>query len=258
MGSGVAVVQDRALEAEADRLGQRAASHRIELQAKLAPGAVQPSPVRISAPISAGPGSYRLNAGTGGRQVGSVMVHARDRASVEVTDLGVDLAHREHGIGKMLVESAARTGLQFGKSKVTLAAQDNGSGHLKQWQAYGLYAGRRHPARLPRLEAPISRLVAGSAQRKVAWSSLAPFRRWNSAASPTSTGQSKIVPRRSSRVLLSQEFTLKQKEISRQDHIARELDKLLLPGQLLEGGIDRSRESRVDGTGRRHKLETTH
>ena len=89
--------------------------------------------MRISAPISAGPGSFRLTAGAGGRQIGSVMVHARDKASVEVTDLGVDPAHREHGIGKLLLASAARTGLQSGKSKVTLAAQDNGSGKLTRW-----------------------------------------------------------------------------------------------------------------------------
>src|SRR5271168_3340725 len=36
LGSGVAVVQDHALEAEADRLGQRAASHRVAAQPKLA------------------------------------------------------------------------------------------------------------------------------------------------------------------------------------------------------------------------------
>lgn len=39
LGSGLAVIQDHALEAEADRLGQRAAAHRAEVQAKLAPGA---------------------------------------------------------------------------------------------------------------------------------------------------------------------------------------------------------------------------
>jgi ribosomal protein S18 acetylase RimI-like enzyme len=60
-------------------------------------------------------------------------VHAREKASVEVTDLGVDPAHRQHGIGKLLLASAARTGLQSGKSKVTLAAQDAGSGRLTQW-----------------------------------------------------------------------------------------------------------------------------
>jgi hypothetical protein len=37
LGSGLAVVQDHALEAEADRLGHRAAAHRVEVQAKMAP-----------------------------------------------------------------------------------------------------------------------------------------------------------------------------------------------------------------------------
>jgi hypothetical protein len=104
LGSGLAVVQDHALEAEADRLGHRAAAHRIEVQAKLMPGAVPPSaPVRISPPVSAGPGSYRLTAGAGGRQVGSVIVPARDKGAVEVTDLGVDQTQRGQGIGQMLV-----------------------------------------------------------------------------------------------------------------------------------------------------------
>jgi hypothetical protein len=80
LGSGLAVVQDHALEAEADRLGQRAATYRVEVQAKLMPGAGQ---VRISTAISAEPGSYRLTADARGRQFGSVMVHARDRASIQ-------------------------------------------------------------------------------------------------------------------------------------------------------------------------------
>ncbi|HYK01927.1 MAG TPA: DUF4157 domain-containing protein [Thermoanaerobaculia bacterium] len=37
-GSGVAVVQDHALEAEADRMGHRAAAHQPPAQAKLVPG----------------------------------------------------------------------------------------------------------------------------------------------------------------------------------------------------------------------------
>jgi GNAT superfamily N-acetyltransferase len=173
MGSGVAVVQDRALEAEADRLGQRAATS-PPIQAK--PAAAPPmsparpaSPVRISAPIKAGPASYRLTAGTEGRQIGSVMVHARDKASVEVTDLGVDPAHREHGIGKLLLASAARTGLQSGKSKVTLAAQDNGSGHLTQWyKGMGFTQTGVNQRGYPQLEAPIGRVLAGTAQRQKA------------------------------------------------------------------------------------------
>ena len=176
VGSGIAVVQDHALEAEADRLGQRAAAHRVAAQPKMTPGVAPPSSpalpssrVRISAPISAGPGSYRLTAGAGGRQIGSVMVHARDKASVEVTDLGVDPAHREHGIGKLLLASAARTGLQSGKSKVTLAAQDNGSGHLTRWyKGMGFAQTGVNQRGYPQLEAPIGRVLAGTAQRRQA------------------------------------------------------------------------------------------
>jgi ribosomal protein S18 acetylase RimI-like enzyme len=168
LGSGLAVVQDHALEAEAERLGQRAAAHRVETQAKMMPGVAQPSsPVRISPPISTGPGRFRLTAGAGGRPVGSVMVHQRDKGTVEVTDLSVDEAQRGHGIGQMLVASAAKTGLQFGKSKVTLAAQDGGSGHLTQWyKGMGFTQIGVNSRGFPQLEAPINRLVGASAQRK--------------------------------------------------------------------------------------------
>ena len=55
LGSGIAVVQDRALEAEADRLGHRAAVHRLGIQAKMIPGAVQPStPARTFSPSLVG------------------------------------------------------------------------------------------------------------------------------------------------------------------------------------------------------------
>jgi GNAT superfamily N-acetyltransferase len=171
LGSGIAVVQDHVLEAEADRLGRHAAAHRVAAQPKTPPGAVQPSaPVRISQPVAAGPGSYRLTAGAGGRQVGSVMVHARDRGMVEVTDLGVDQTQRGRGIGQMLVASAAKAGQQFGKSKVTLAAQDKGNGHLTQWyKQTGFTQTGVNQRGFPQLEAPIRRVLAGTAQRKVAW-----------------------------------------------------------------------------------------
>lgn len=111
------------------------------------PAAAQSSaPVRISPPISAGAGTYRLIAGAGGRQVGSVMVHAHDKDTVEVTDLHVAEAQRGQGIGRMLLTSVARTGAQFGRSKVTLAAQDTGTGHLDSMvQGHGVRAGRREP-----------------------------------------------------------------------------------------------------------------
>jgi ribosomal protein S18 acetylase RimI-like enzyme len=169
LGSGLVVVQDTGLEAEADRLGRHAAAHRFAAQPKMGPGMAQPSaPVRISPPISTGPGSYRLTAAvSGGRPAGSVMVHARDKGVVEVTDLHVAEAQRGHGIGQRLLASAARTGQQFGRSKVTLGSQDNGSGHLTRWYKGMGFAqvGVNHRG-FPQLEAPINRLVAASAQRK--------------------------------------------------------------------------------------------
>ncbi|HLW69003.1 MAG TPA: GNAT family N-acetyltransferase [Candidatus Binataceae bacterium] len=170
LGAGVAVVQDRALEAEADCLGHRAAAHRLAMQPKLKPGAAQPSaPARISAPVNVGPGSYRLTAGDGGRQVGSVMVHARDRASVEVTDLGVDPDHREHGIGQLLLASAARTGQRFGKSKMTLAAEDNGSGRLTHWyKGMGFAQVGMNRQGYAQLEAPIGRVISAVMQNSFA------------------------------------------------------------------------------------------
>ena len=52
-GSGVAVVQDQALEQEADRLGQRAAAHRVDVQAKMMPGGA--AGARIAQPKGAVP-----------------------------------------------------------------------------------------------------------------------------------------------------------------------------------------------------------
>jgi ribosomal protein S18 acetylase RimI-like enzyme len=170
-GSGVAVVQDHALEAEADRMGQRAALQ--PMMPRRAPTAgtpvqrkpvVQPKPVyRVSGPVRSGHDSFRIVAGAqGGSNVGSVMVHARDKSSIELTDLGVDPAHRQRGVGTILMSSALKTGQQLGKSKVTLAAQDSGSGHLTRWYERMGFSrvgvnGRGYAV----LEAPIARVLAG-------------------------------------------------------------------------------------------------
>jgi Domain of unknown function (DUF4157) len=55
LSTGLAVVQDHALEAEADRLGQRAAAHRVAAQAKMRSRAARPAMLRISPPINGGP-----------------------------------------------------------------------------------------------------------------------------------------------------------------------------------------------------------
>jgi GNAT superfamily N-acetyltransferase len=174
---GTAINDDAALEREADVMGGRALQLNASLHASSptpfaaaqghGPAAVQRSATaRVSAPIPAGGSSYRLIAGEGGQQVGSVMVHAGDSAAIEVTDLGVDQAHREQGIGTQLLASAARTGLQLGKAKVALAAQDTGSGRLIQWyKRMGFAQVGVHPSGHPRLEAPIGRVAGGVVQR---------------------------------------------------------------------------------------------
>ena len=161
----------------------------VAAQGKMQPAAAQSSaPVRISPPISAGAGTYRLIAGAGGRQVGSVMVHAHDKDTVEVTDLHVAEAQRGQGIGRMLLTSVARTGAQFGRSKVTLAAQDTGTGHLTQWyKGMGFAQVGVNPRGYPRLEAPINRLT-GIAQRQEIPCFRRPLRAMLSTGSRTQPG----------------------------------------------------------------------
>jgi ribosomal protein S18 acetylase RimI-like enzyme len=183
-GSGVAVVQDHALEAEADRLGMRAAMHRAPVQAKQAPGAPSPQQgtrlqrfaepaggagVRISAPMPAGNGSYRLSASAGSASIGSVMVHTRDGGAAHITDLEVSHGHRDQGVGKMLLASAARTGMAHGKGRVSLHADDNGSGKLNRWyQSIGFAEQGARRKGQPRLEAAAIRVAGAAAQRSIA------------------------------------------------------------------------------------------
>jgi GNAT superfamily N-acetyltransferase len=213
LGAGLAVVQDHALEAEADRLGQHAVACRVPVQAKRRSGAALPATsVRISPPISAGPGRYRLTAGAGGRQVGSVMVHARNRSAIEVTDLGVDAAERGHGIGRLLVASAARTGLNLGRSTMTLAAQDNGNRRLTQWyraMGFAQVGVNRHG--FPQLEAPIGRVLAGVAQRKRGWGSSGTIQAMRVDSALEDLARPKV-------------FKLPEKQVAAQDEIVRQLN----------------------------------
>jgi Domain of unknown function (DUF4157) len=91
LGSGLAVVQDNALEAEADRLGRRAAAHRVAIQARLRRSMAQ--------------------------RVRSVTVHGREKRVGALSDLSVSGAKHVHGIGgRMVTSSTAKPGIQFGKS----------------------------------------------------------------------------------------------------------------------------------------------
>jgi ribosomal protein S18 acetylase RimI-like enzyme len=191
-GAGVAVVQDHGLEAEADRMGQRAAAHAHTVQGKPGPVAPPPAPRRaayvvtrsargsipgtvqrsaptqVSGMMPLGHGSYRISVGAGGHEVGSVMVHDRGKAAIEVTDLAVDPAFRKQGLGGVLMASAARAGLQLRKAKVTLASQDNGTGRLTAWyKKMGFAPTGANRRGYPVLEAPISRALSGVAQGRM-------------------------------------------------------------------------------------------
>ena len=156
-GNGVSVVQDHALEAEADRLGARAAMFRAPVQAKMASGG---GPVRLSPPRSLGANRYRVSAGVGGREVGSAVLHLQGAASLHVTDLGVDSAHRDQGIGRMLLAQAAKAGQRLGRGIVTLASEDKGTGRLTNWYRSMGFQQRGVNARgLAELAAPVGRLI---------------------------------------------------------------------------------------------------
>jgi hypothetical protein len=66
LGTGLAVVQDTALEAEADRLGQRAAAHRVAPGANQTSRPAQRRSVGIAPPTSAGPRRNQLMASSNG------------------------------------------------------------------------------------------------------------------------------------------------------------------------------------------------
>jgi len=167
-GTGVAVVQDHALEAEADRMGARAASHQVSQAKSASPFVQRSAQMQVTRPMKVGAGSYRIAANAGGQSIGSVMVHSRDESSIEVTDLGVDASHRKQGVGSALLESALRAGIEMGKTKVVLSSQDNGTGQLTEWYKRMGFAQAGHDGRgLTKLEAPIGRVMAGVAQGKM-------------------------------------------------------------------------------------------
>jgi len=169
-GSGIAVVQDPALESEAERMGTQAAMHVPLMQAKMAKAnSLQRAvPPHVSGPMKVRDGIHKITVAQDGRQTGSVMVHSKDRATIEVTDLGVDTPHRGKGLGQKLLASALRAGLRLGKKRVSLGVDDNGSGRLAKWykQMGFRQTGVDHEGR-PRMEAPINKVLSGVAQGRM-------------------------------------------------------------------------------------------
>jgi ribosomal protein S18 acetylase RimI-like enzyme len=197
LGSGIAVIQDQALEAEAETMGQQAAAHAVTAQAKKAfperaatPGARHVSlpaiarpaaspditrgaaqrstSVNVSGMMPVGNGRYRIVMGARGQQIGSVMVHNHGESGIEVTDLAVDPSHRKRGLGGVLMASAARAGNQLGKTRITLASRDSGTGRLTVWyKNMGFSQVGVNKLGYQVLEAPIRRVLSNVAQRRM-------------------------------------------------------------------------------------------
>ena len=120
-------------------------------------------PERVKVSESSGPdrsAGHRLVARADGKTIGSVAVHERDRTAIEVSNLRVAPEHRQHGYGRDLLASAARTGERLGKSVVALSSQDDGSGHLDAWyRSMGFRAAGATPGGHVHFEAPTRRLA---------------------------------------------------------------------------------------------------
>lgn len=151
------VVQDRALEAEADRNAQRVAQ-------SAAPGrSVQAAPagITVTNPVRVGPGRFSLKAHAAGREVGSVIVNSARGLAAEITDLTVAPDHRHRGVGAQLMAAASRAGQAQGKTTVALSAQDDGSGRLTRWYGgLGFDQVGRDPKGHARMQAPVGRVTA--------------------------------------------------------------------------------------------------
>lgn len=196
LGSGVAVVQDPGMEAEAERMGMRIAmlpdppSASKGAQAKPAPGSSLGAPAagfhaplphsasagaQPKAPGGAKPspgGNYwvsrqsldrgrtRLEVHRGGQSVGHLDVFSEE-GKARVYNLKVDPAFRGQGAGGALLKAAARTGASMGYQRLSLDSEDNGSGRLTRWyQEEGFSRVGTNSRGMAVLEAPAQALMA--------------------------------------------------------------------------------------------------
>jgi GNAT superfamily N-acetyltransferase len=138
-GSGVAVVQDHALEAEADRSGRMAAASKpaIALHSAL-PASVpnppagapvisrKPTPAPLYAlrpPAPAGSGWEIQAAAAGGVDPAGSVLLTPSANGVYISDLHVAPGHRRHGLARQLVQAAMRTARSHGYAVAQLEAR---------------------------------------------------------------------------------------------------------------------------------------
>lgn len=126
-GSGVAVVQDHALEAEADRLGQMAAMSAMPASAGSG-SAISMKPANVPhyavRPPRMSANGWEISVGSPGqsRPVGSLQM-TRDGRGVKISDLRVEPEHRRHGLAGQLLEAAVHTARAHGFPVAQLEAR---------------------------------------------------------------------------------------------------------------------------------------
>jgi len=161
------------LEAEAERMGHKAKQFKLSGRLKASPFPSQQkeetqrkTEAEVSSAKPEKNGRFRIDIGQDNRKFGSVMLHNKNESTIELTDLAVNATNRKHGLGKKLIQSAVQTGKQMGKSKVSLAAQDKGSGKLKSWyKKMGFSQVGINHLGYPKMEAPIHQFESQPVQR---------------------------------------------------------------------------------------------
>jgi ribosomal protein S18 acetylase RimI-like enzyme len=163
-GSGVAVVQDQALEAEADRLGHQAAMSRL-------PEPVLPSPgiaAGTRAPVASRNTIYRkakqaanyavraAQFNTAGWQISvaaqglpqpvASLQMTRSDNGVFISDLRVSPEHRRHGLAGQLIDAAVRTARSQGYPIAVLEARPDSPSEMNPGALVSMY--QRHGFRM--------------------------------------------------------------------------------------------------------------
>ncbi len=157
-GSGVAVVQDHALEAEADRLGRMAAAARSApanthatgtnqasaSNPRLGPAVISQKPASPPAyalgPAVRTPSGWEIQMSSGGGQepVGSVRL-TRSEKGAYLSDLQVAPEHRRHGLATQLVQAAIRTARNQGYPVTHLEARPSPGAGLPSSALVSMY-----------------------------------------------------------------------------------------------------------------------
>jgi GNAT superfamily N-acetyltransferase len=155
-GAGVAVVQDHALEAEADRMGRLIAMGPANISGASASGGVNAPGVAVGTEAilrkAAPPPSYAvrpaIRQGSGWEirasalgkpdAVGSVRLTPSGQ-NMHISDLTVAPEHRRHGLGKQLVQAAVRTARNQGYAVARLEARPSSGASVTPASLVAMY-----------------------------------------------------------------------------------------------------------------------